>query len=72
MDVLRSYLEQALTKIYKEAVVQIQAKLDEQIAESERVLQRLLQFEASGDSSSMVSLQDVQALCQTIQDIPLV
>ena len=70
MDALRTRCEQALKKVYDEVTTQLQAKLDEQIAESERVLEQLLLFNApAGHSSPTLSIKDAQALCRKVQEM---
>ena len=71
MDALRTRCEQGLKKVYKEVTIQLQAKLDEQIAESERVLEQLLLFNAPGHSSPTLSIKDAQALCRNLQGIDI-
>ena len=66
---LRIRCERALTKVYNEVRTQLQAKLDEQIAESERVLEQLLLFEVSGHSSPTLSIKDVQTLCWKMREM---
>ena len=66
---LRTRCEQALEKVYNEAKIQLQAKLDEQIAESERVLEQLQILEASGHCNPMFSINDAQAFCRKVQEM---
>ena len=66
---VRTRCEQALAKVHNEAMTQLQAKLNEQTTESERVLEQLLLLQASGHSSSMVSIKDAQALCRKVLEM---
>ena len=66
---VRTRCEQALAKVHNEAMTQLQAKLDEQVTESERVLKQLLLLEASCHSSPTVSIKDAQALCRKVQEM---
>ena len=65
----RTRCEQALTKVHNEAMTLLQAKLDEQVTQSERVLEQLLLLEASDHSSPTVSIMDAQALCRKAQEM---
>ena len=66
---VRARCEQALTKVHNEAMTQLQAKLDEQVTESERMLEQLLLLEASSHSSPTVNVKDAQALCRKVQEM---